>query len=470
MRDLVWFRGKDLRLHDHAGVAAGGPDAVHVFVLDPYFFAADRAQQIPRRMQCLIDGLRSLAASIATRGGRLWCVEGRSVDVIPRLAKALRVQRVLAMRWSEPFGRERDRRVGNALDCPLHLLGGETLMQPGSLRSQAGRPYTVYSPFKNSFRREYTDSGPVVPPSRFAPLAELPSGWSSVDIPTLAELGIERNVTLPRVGEEWSSQRLAEFIGGAGEQYSVLRDRMDLAGTSRLSVDIKFGVVSPAAVWRAISSADLPEAEKEKFTNELIWREFNYSTMWDTPTILKHPFKHAWTDFPWRSNERLWEAWVDGRTGYPVVDAAARELMATGYVHNRARMISASFLTKHLRLDYRKGEAHYLKWLADGDWAQNNMGWQWAAGCGADAQPWFRVFNPMSQGRRFDPDGVYVRRWLPELASLDTRFVHAPWEASAPALEQAGLTLGRDYPMPIVDHATARTEFLAVAKAHLSGS
>lgn len=470
MRDIVWFRGKDLRLQDHAGVTAGGPEAVHVFVIDPYFFAPDRAQQIPRRMQCLLDGLRNLSETLAARGGRLWCLKGRSVDVIPRLAQAVQAKRVLAMRWSEPFGRERDRRIAAALECPLDLVSGETLMEPGTLRSQAGNPYTVFSPFKRSFRREFADSGPVVPPNRFSPLAQLPSGWKAVDVPTLADLEIERNLVLPQVGEEQALKRLSTFLGGSGSRYSVLRDRMDIEGTSRLSVDIKFGLVSPASVWRSVGSSALPEAEKQKFTDELIWREFNYSTMWDKPEILKQPFKDAWTEFPWRKDERLWEAWATGLTGYPVVDAAARELLATGYVHNRARMISASFLTKHLRLDYRLGEAHYLKWLADGDWAQNNMGWQWAAGCGADAQPWFRVFNPMTQGRRFDPDGVYVRRWLPELASLDTRFVHAPWEAPAADLDKAGLKLGSQYPRPIVDHAAARTDFLAVAKAYLNGS
>jgi deoxyribodipyrimidine photo-lyase len=203
------------------------------------------------------------------------------------------------------------------------------------------------------------------------------------------------------------------------------------------------------------------------YHNELVWREFAHSTLFDRPNLLVETFRPEWRDFPWRDDDAGWRAWVDGETGYPVVDAAARELLATGFVHNRARMVAASFLAKHLLLDFRRGERHYVDLLTDGDWANNDAGWQWSAGCGCDAQPWFRIFNPVTQGAKFDPDGAYVRRWVPELARLDARHIHAPWLAPAAVLDAAGVRLGSDYPRPIVDHDIARRRFLEVAKQHL---
>jgi len=209
-----------------------------------------------------------------------------------------------------------------------------------------------------------------------------------------------------------------------------------------------------------------PEALRT-FHNELIWREFSHSTLWDRPTLLSEPFQLAWRGFPWQQSDGLWQAWTQGRTGYPIVDAAARQLMVEGFVHNRARMISASFLTKHLLVDYRRGEAHYLRYLVDGDLAQNNAGWQWSAGCGCDAQPYFRVFNPVLQGKRFDPHGDYVRRFVPELRVLPTKYIHNPWTAPAAVLAEANVTLNGNYPRPIVEHTEARERFLAIATQYV---
>jgi deoxyribodipyrimidine photo-lyase len=216
-------------------------------------------------------------------------------------------------------------------------------------------------------------------------------------------------------------------------------------------------------VWTAVERALDGTRAAQSFLNELVWREFTHSTLWDRPELLERPFRPAFEGFPWRDDERLWQAWVHGRTGYPVVDASARQLLGEGFVHNRARMVSASFLTKHLLVDYRRGEAHYMKYLTDGDWAQNNAGWQWSAGCGYDAQPWFRIFNPVVQGERFDPAGAYVRRWVPELERMPARYVHRPWEAPVAVLQAAGVRLGETYPRPVVDHLLARERFLALA-------
>jgi deoxyribodipyrimidine photo-lyase len=276
-----------------------------------------------------------------------------------------------------------------------------------------------------------------------------------------------------RGGEAAARRRLQRFLSGAGSRYETGRDRMDRDGTSRLSADLKFGTLSVRTVWQA-ASRRLGGAARDAFLNELVWREFMHHTIADHPDLASEPFRAEFRDFPWLSpragaatTTASWNAWIKGRTGYPIVDASARQLNAEGFVHNRARMISASFLTKHLLIDYRFGERHYMQLLTDGDWANNNGGWQWAAGCGADAQPYFRVFNPVTQGQRFDPTGAYVRRWIPELARLPDKYLHAPWSAPPDTLRAAGIVLGRDYPCPIVDHADARAHFLDVATSHL---
>ncbi len=242
---------------------------------------------------------------------------------------------------------------------------------------------------------------------------------------------------------------------------------MDEDGTSRLSADLKFGTISAREVWTS-ARASLEHAHAEawrSFSNELLWREFTHMLLYERPQLLDEPARPAWKAFPWQRDEPGWRAWCEGSTGYPIVDAAARQLLGEGYVHNRARMIAASFLTKHLLIDFRRGEAHYLAYLTDGDWAQNDAGWQWSAGCGFDAQPYHRVFNPILQGKRFDPSGGYVRRWVPELAKLPDDAIHAPWEASPDVLRAAGVVLGRTYPNPIVDHAMARARFLSIASS-----
>ena len=466
MKTLIWIRGKDLRLHDHEALSSAAPGDIAVFVVDPFFFDPAKARELPHRMQFMLDSLHALTEAFRVEGGTLWAVHGRSTDVIPELAKSCGVDRVIASRWTEPFGRRRDDIVRDRLDVPLVLVGGETLHPPGTMRTGAGKPYSVFSPFARSLRQTLAIE-PSLPPPNALPSGTIPEHLVG-HIPTLEELGLCRNPCLLSGGEQAARLRLQTFVGHAGSNYSDHRNRMDLDGTSRLSADIKFGLLTPRTVWNAVEQSAWPEDDKHAYLNELIWREFNYSTLWDNPSILKQPFKPKWAEFPWRNDVPQWEAWVTGKTGYPIVDAAARQLLATGFVHNRARMIAASFLTKHLQISYQWGEAHYMKWLTDGDWAQNNMGWQWAAGSGADAQPWFRIFNPILQGRKFDPDGSYVRKWIPELASVETKFIHSPWESPPLALEWAGVRLGETYPSPIVDHATARNDFLAKAKAFMN--
>ncbi|HTJ81929.1 MAG TPA: deoxyribodipyrimidine photo-lyase [Polyangiaceae bacterium] len=476
MRTLVWYRGKDLRVSDHAPLhqAARDGEAIPVFVVDPYFFAPERAQRLPHRIEFLLESLRSLEQNLAQRGSRLLVVAGKSVDVIPALADALRVDRVFAHRWVEPFARERDRRVKAALGDRFTLFEGETLVTPGTVRTGGGSPFSVFTPFARAVRRELGASAPLAAPRALPPLPPLPKGLALVPVPSLESLGIASNPRILRGGEKSARARLKAFLAGPAARYDADRDRMDKDGTSRLSADLKFGTLSIKAVWHAAieakASGALPADAVDKLTSELLWREFSHHTLWDRPELLERPFRADFEGFPYVDDERGWTAWATGQTGYPVVDAAQRQLLGEGYVHNRARMITASFLTKHLLVSYRRGEAHFMQWLTDGDWAQNDAGWQWSAGSGCDAQPYFRVFNPVSQGERFDPSGDYVRAWVPELARLPAEHIHAPWLAPPLVLREAGVRLGETYPAPIVDHAFARARFLETAKAHLAKS
>ncbi len=465
-RTLVWFRGKDLRLADHlplrAALAAG--DVVCLFVLDPFFFAPERAQGLPHRMQFLLESISALRGAIGRRGSRLFLASERSVDVVPMLARRWRVDRVVAQRWTEPLGRLRDERIARALEVPFELFEGETLAPPGAIRNAERRPYAVFSAFARAHRTAIHVGKPLRTPAALpAPPADV--RWRDAALPTLESLGLASNPELPRGGERRAARRLSSFLARRAARYDELRDRLDLDATSRLSVDLHVGTLSPRTVWAAFQHAAArshPRAWR-RFSDELLWREFGHAVLWEHPWLVDRPRRDAFASFPWERDEAGWRAWCDGRTGYPVVDAAARQLLAEGFVHNRARMIAASFLTKHLRIDYRRGEAHYMKYLVDADCAQNNFNWQWVAGCGFDAAPYFRVFNPVEQGKRFDPTGGYVRRWVRELGRLPNEWIHEPWRAPEPVLRAAGVRLGSTYSRPIVDHGEARARYLAIA-------
>lgn len=465
MRSIVWFRGKDLRVADHGPLrqALSDGEVIPLFVLDPHFFAPERATGMAHRMQFLLESLEVLEQRIADLGSRLVVVAGRSTDLLPELAARWKADQVVAHRWSEPFGVQRDDRIRDDLHkagIQFFLHEGETLAPPGSVLTGSGSMFHVFTPFARAFARQGSPGKPLPVPESLPPLPRLDG--DATKKPSLESLGIRRNPHLPKGGEIEGLKRLASFQEEGLQGYRTARDRMAESGTSRLSVDLHFGTLSIRTVWHEIStSCEGPQVDVACFLNELLWREFAHHLLAEEPRLLTHPFRPGFEDFPWREDEGGWEAWKQGLTGFPVVDAAARQLLAEGYVHNRARMVAASFLTKHLLLDYRRGEAHYLRWLVDGDWANNNMGWQWSAGCGVDAQPWFRIFNPIAQGERFDPEGIYVKRWLPELGGVPVKWIHHPWDAP----EEYRRNLA--YPDPIVDHGAARARFLEVARWHL---
>jgi deoxyribodipyrimidine photo-lyase len=468
VRTIVWYRFGDLRVADHQPLrdAARAGEAIPLFLVDPATLGRAGARARPHATAFGLDALSELAEALAARGSALMLAAGEPASLIPQLAARWQVDRVVAHRLVAPAERATEDALAAALGDSLRLYDGQTLAPPGTLRTGAGKPYAVFTPFARAFRRQLAVARPLAAPRSLPPVPDDLPGASEA-LPTREKLDLPAKPNLLRGGERAARMRLRAFLEGPGHAYHELRDRLDLAATSRLSADLTFGTLSARAVWHAAQKA-LGESDAGlSFSTELLWREFAHSTLWDRPELLEEPYQLGFAGFPWREDRRGWEAWERGETGYPVVDAAARQLLSEGFVHNRARMISASFLTKDLLIHYQQGEAHYLRYLADGDPAQNNMGWQWVAGCGCDAQPYFRIFNPTAQGQRFDPTGGYVRRWLPELARLSDRFIHEPWKAPGEELRGAGIRLDATYPRPIVSHREARERFLAVASEHL---
>ncbi|HKU42194.1 MAG TPA: deoxyribodipyrimidine photo-lyase [Polyangiales bacterium] len=472
MRSVLWFRGKDLRVRDHPALLRAvqrSRELVPVFVLAPEYFAGPAAaRRAPHRIQFLLESLTELATNLAERGSRLLVMRGPARYALPELVLRTRAERVFAIGACEPGARQRDAGIMARLSVPFELCGYETLREPGSVRTGSGGAFQVYTPFARALL-----AGFELPQLAALP-RELPPWPADADlqseaIPQLSALGLTHNPRLQRGGERAARARLEQFLRARAASYPEDRDRMDLPGTSRLSADLHFGTLSIRSVYAAAHAAlaDSAPAAWERFRAELVWREFAHHSLFERPDLLRGPFRKEFEGFPWLDDDEGFAAWWQGRTGYPLVDAAARQLLAEGFVHNRARMIAASFLTKHLGIDYRRGEAHYLQWLTDGDRAQNNLGWQWCAGTGCDAQPYFRIFNPMTQGERFDPEGDYVRRYVPELARLPKRYIHAPFRAPAELLAEAGVQLGAAYPEPIVDHDVARQRYLLLASEHM---
>jgi len=458
---IVWLR-RDLRLHDHPALAAAlaAADAVvPVFVLDERLLAGRRSSQ--NRSWFLLGSLRTLADDLAARGSRLVVRGGRPETVIPALAAEVGAGDVFATRDVSPFARARDRAVAEALAATgrrLHVGRGLLVAEPEEVAGADGRPVMVFTPF---FRRWAAVPRRAILPAPTAipgPAFRVPGEPLPPPPPPTADPAL-----LPEPGEGAARARLERWIASAAlPDYAEGRNRLDAEGTSRLSADLKLGTLSPLEVLLA---AEGPGEGRRVFVSELAWREFYAHVLWHVPHVVRGAFRPAYDAIRWADDPAGLAAWQEGRTGYPVVDAAMRQLAGSGWMHNRARMIAASFLAKDLLVDWRRGEDHFMRHLVDGDVAANNGGWQWTAGTGTDAAPYFRVFNPVSQGRRFDPTGAYVRRWVPELARVPDAYLHEPWTMPPTVQAAAGCVIGRDYPAPIVDHGAARERALAAYAA-----
>jgi deoxyribodipyrimidine photo-lyase len=463
---ILWYR-RDLRLHDHPALTAaaeGADRVVPVFVVDPRLLGGRFAS--PTRTWFMLESLGSLRDSLRDLGSDLVVRVGDPRVVIPALARDVGAGSVVVSRDHAPYGRARDRAVADALEAvgvTWHAHRGVLVHEPDELATGDARPFSVYSPFRRAWEaRERRLLRPV--PRGLGPAPSIDPGG----LPDLASLGLGDEPTaridrLPEPGEAAARRRLERWLDRGVDGYAASRDRLDLEdGTSRVSADLRFGLLSPLEVVERVVG---PGDGRRVFVNEIVWREFYAHVLFHRPGVARHAFREALDGLAWAEDTGGVDAWRAGRTGYPVVDAAMRQLAATGWMHNRGRMIAASFLTKHLLTDWRVGEAWFMRHLVDGDVASNNGGWQWSASTGTDPQPYFRIFNPILQGRRHDPEGDYVRRWVPELRDVSTDRIHAPWEMSAVEQAAAGCRIGVDYPAPIVDHTWARARALAAYEA-----
>ena len=462
MRAIHWFRS-DLRLADNTALAAACRQAealAPVFVLDDALL--DRHREAHPRLRFLRECIEDLAAALEAAGSRLVVVRGAPDRCLPALARACKASLVTWNRDYGPYAKSRDREVRAALErdgVRVRTCKDRLVFEGDEIRTVQGGAYTVYGPYRRAWWRRHQAS-----PARPLPAPRLPARIpeAPVDaVPLLRETGFGADATdIPRGGTAPARERLEAFLDGAARRYHVDRDFPAVAGTSRLSPYLRFGAISVRECVRAgfaLAAAE-PEAEEgvRAWIDELVWRDFYHAILDAHPRVLEGAFRKPYDALEWDENADRLQAWRAGMTGYPIVDAGMRELAATGWMHNRARMIVASFLTKDLHSDWREGERWFMRRLVDGDPASNNGGWQWAASTGTDAQPYFRIFNPTTQGERFDPEGEYVRRWVPELEGLPGKAVHRPWVAP---LESRG------YPAPIVEHARERVVTLARFRA-----
>jgi deoxyribodipyrimidine photo-lyase len=464
MTSIVWFR-QDLRLSDNpalAHAAQRGP-VIALYVLDETRPPAGRPLGGAARWW-LHHSLAALAKSL----GRLVLLRGDPVVVVPEFARRVAAKGIFWNRCYEPFAIARDTAIKSALSAAgfdVASFNASLMFEPWEMKTLGGGPYKVYTPFWRACLKAPIAAPSSTPDLHVAHPADMGESLESLNLlpqrPNWAK-GFE---TEWQPGERGAQQRLNAFLESGLDGYAELRNRPDLPNVSRLSPHLHFGEISPRQVWPAtqMHAERQPERRRdaEKFLSELGWREFAYHLLFHFPLLPEKNWKPAFDAYPWQQDDAVLKTWKRGQTGYPVVDAGMRELWKTGYMHNRVRMIAASFLIKHLRLDWRQGEAWFWDTLVDADLANNAAGWQWVAGSGADAAPYFRIFNPMEQGRKFDPDGAYVREWCPELARLPNAHIHAPFEAPADILRGTGIVLGRDYPRPIVDHAQARAAALS---------
>jgi deoxyribodipyrimidine photo-lyase len=455
---LVWFR-RDLRCEDHAALhqALRAAAAVHcVFVFDTEILDALEARA-DRRVEFIWESVVELRAALEALGGGLTVLHGRARDEVPRLARRLGVQAVYVNRDYEPQAIARDADVERALareGIVLHAFKDQAIFEREEVTTREGRPFSVFTPYRNAWLARL--QAHPLPRFPVAPHARNLARAAGSSLPSLEAMGFERTnlrqLALP-TGMR-GAQTLFDDFRGRMAHYRERRDYPAVRGPSYLSVHLRFGTVSVRELARA-AQADASEGAGT-WLSELIWRDFYFMILYHHPHVVHHAFRPEYDGIEYPGGEAAFRAWCEGRTGYPLVDAAMRQLNDSGYMHNRLRMVAASFLVKDLHVDWRRGERYFAARLNDYDLAANNGGWQWAASTGCDAQPYFRIFNPVTQSERFDPHGRFIRLYLPELAPVPAAHIHAPWRMSALEQQTAGVVVGRDYPAPIVDHAQAR--------------
>jgi len=466
---IVWFR-QDLRLADNpallAAVASGAP-VVPLYVLDDDTAGAWRLGGASRWW--LHESLRALAADLAARGASLVLRRGPADRVVAAVVAEIGAGAVHWNRSYDPLAIDRDTRI--KADLRERNIAAEShdaalLFEPWRIATGGGAPYRVFTPFHKACLAVGEPTPPGVAPSRLLGMAGIASDrlddWALT--PSKPDwTGGLRSAWTP--GEAGAAARVTRFLRDGMADYASRRDLPGVPGTARISPHLHFGEIGPRQVWQAVTMAAAGDPRRKAgaaaFLRELVWREFSHHLLFHFPHLPERCFRPEFEEFPWAPDGTRLRAWQRGLTGYPLVDAGMRELWTTGWMHNRVRMVAASFLVKHLLQPWQDGAAWFWDTLVDADLANNAASWQWVAGCGADAAPYFRIFNPTLQGQKFDPDGTYTRRWVPELSRLPDRYLQAPWTAPGAVLAKAGVELGRTYPKPIVEHDAARRAALA---------
>lgn len=470
-RALVWFR-RDLRAEDHAALYHALRDARAVWCV--FVFDTEILDALPNRADRRVEFIRhavvELQAALEASGGGLTVLHGRARELVPKLAEQLGVDAVYANRDYEPLAIARDAGVEHRLaEAGRRLLTfkDQCIFEKDEVITRAGRPFTVFTPYRNAWLAQVDDFFVKAYPvehrrSRLAPNPGHP-------VPTLEAMGFEAtnlgSLRLP-LGASGARLLFREFMERI-DAYAERRDYPAVRGPSYLSVHLRFGTISIRELARAALAIDAAGART--WLSELVWRDFYFQILWHNPHVVERSFKPEYEGIAFPNREDHFAAWREARTGYPLVDAAMRQINTSGYMHNRLRMVVASFLVKDLHVDWRWGERYFAEHLNDFDLAANNGGWQWAASTGCDAQPYFRIFNPVTQSEKFDPQGRFIRMYLPELARIPDRCIHAPWTMLPLEQQAAGVSVGRDYPAPIVDHAAARKVALDLYAVATSG-
>lgn len=470
--EIFWVRN-DLRLSDQPALTAAadaGRAVVPVFIWSP-----DEEGDWPAggaRKWWLHHSLTAFAESLQDRGCTLIIRRGLAGEILSELVEETSAKRVSFNAHYEPAIRKRDRAVKKSLEeagVEVKTFNPSLLHHPDAVKTGTGGPYKVFSPFWKSLQRTVKIPEPLGV-AKFEPYEETLDSDSIDDLKLLPKIPWDEGFAKAWAPGEQSAQgRLGAFLKNGVADYKEMRNRPDVDGTSRFSPYMHHGELSPRTIYHAVENyvADHPEARKgaDVFLAEIGWRDFAHHVLYHFPETAEEPLQQKFQKMPWKFDEDGLKAWQRGNTGYPIVDAGMRQLWATGWMHNRVRMIVGSFLTKDQLMSWQHGADWFWDTLVDADLASNTLGWQWVGGCGADAAPYFRVFNPMTQGEKFDPNGEYIREWVPEIAELPNKYLNRPWEAPDDVLDKAGVTLGETYPEPIVDHSVAREAALEALQA-----
>ena len=460
-RSLFWFR-RDLRDYDNTGLAAAlnnSNEVFCVFIFDRKILDELSTKQ-DRRVDFIHQSISELAHSLEKKGGALIVRYGDAVEEIKKLVSELNIEAVFTNKDYEPFAYQRDETVETLLqdqDIKFHHYKDQVIFEEKEILNKSGKPFTVFTPYKNAWLKRVSGDDLLVRDSD--KLAHRLSNETKEKILSLKEIGFEKtNVSEILPAGMGGAQKLFDDFQSRMHSYKKARDFPAVKGVSYLSVHQRFGTISIRELVRAALSEH--NQGGETWLSELIWREFYFQILANFPHVVKSAFKPQYDSLRWENDKQLFKAWCNGETGYPLVDAAMKQINQTGYMHNRLRMVTASFLTKDLLIDWHWGEKYFADHLNDYDLAANNGGWQWAASTGCDPQPYFRIFNPITQSEKFDPQGKFIRRYLPILKNVPDKYIHAPWTMPIKEQKSIDMLIGRDYPMPIVDHSEARNKAL----------